>query len=132
MRKTVDEVYKDEFGKVVFWADRNEDFASKNTSGKIFLMDPLDYPALVFVMKKCDFLMTDSGGLQEEAPTFGKKILVLRKSTEARRTFSTSSKVAVPSCSRRVSPRMRPSRRISSRNGRSLLEILAEVGSRFI
>ena len=45
-------------------------------------MDPLDYPALVFVMKKCDFLMTDSGGLQEEAPTFGKKILVLRKSTE--------------------------------------------------
>lgn len=82
VRKTVDEVFKDEFGKRVFWADRNEDFTSRKDSGKIFLVDPLDYPALVFVMKKCDFLMTDSGGLQEEAPTFGKKILVLRKSTE--------------------------------------------------
>lgn len=82
VRKNVEDVYKDELGKSVFWAAQNEDFVSKSNCGKIFLVDPLDYPALVFVMKKCQFLMTDSGGLQEEAPTFGKKILVLRKSTE--------------------------------------------------
>ena len=33
-------------------------------------------------MKKCSFVMTDSGGIQEEAPTFKKEILVLRQSTE--------------------------------------------------
>ncbi len=82
VRKTVNEVFSSELGKKVFWADKDENVNSKRGSGNIFLVDPLDYPALVYVMKKCDFLMTDSGGLQEEAPTFGKKILVLRKSTE--------------------------------------------------
>lgn len=82
VRKSVEDIYKNELGKTVFWIEQNEDFISQNNSGKIFLVDPLDYPALVHVMKKCEFLMTDSGGLQEEAPTFGKKILVLRNSTE--------------------------------------------------
>lgn len=82
VRKSVESVYGNEFGKTVFWGYKNDDFVQHNKSGKIFLVDPLDYPALVHVMKKCQFLMTDSGGLQEEAPTFGKKILVLRTSTE--------------------------------------------------
>lgn len=82
VRSNVESVYRGELGKTVFWADQNDGFISKSAAGKIFLVDPLDYPALVYVMKKCEFLMTDSGGLQEEAPTFGKKILVLRKSTE--------------------------------------------------
>lgn len=82
VRKSVEDLYENEFGNAVFWVGRNEDYNRKQKSGKIFLLDPLDYPALVYVMKKCQFLLTDSGGLQEEAPSFGKKILVLRKSTE--------------------------------------------------
>ena len=78
----VENVYKDEMGRSVFWASRQDDYLTNEKSGKIFLTEPLDYPALIYIMQKCDFLLTDSGGLQEEAPTFGKKILVLRKSTE--------------------------------------------------
>ena len=33
-------------------------------------------------MKKCKFILTDSGGIQEEAPTFGKYVLVMRETTE--------------------------------------------------
>lgn len=82
VRKSVEEVYRDEMNKNVFWTEQVNDHMIENKNGKIFLTDPLDYPALVYVMKECHFLMTDSGGLQEEAPTFGKKILVLRNSTE--------------------------------------------------
>lgn len=48
----------------------------------IHLLDPLDYPNFVFLMKHCLFVVTDSGGLQEEAPSLGKPVLVLRKVTE--------------------------------------------------
>jgi UDP-N-acetylglucosamine 2-epimerase (non-hydrolysing) len=80
VRQSVDDIFKDEVGKSVFWTYQKTDI--KTEGGKIFLTDPLDYPALVHCMEKCEFLMTDSGGLQEEAPSFGKKILVLRASTE--------------------------------------------------
>lgn len=46
------------------------------------LMPPLDYAALVALMKRCSFVVTDSGGLQEEAPSLGKPVLVLRDVTE--------------------------------------------------
>ncbi len=49
---------------------------------QIFLTEPLDYPQLVGAMQRCDLLLTDSGGLQEEAPSLGKPVLVLRKTTE--------------------------------------------------
>lgn len=51
-------------------------------SSKIHLLEPLDYPALLFLMKKSYLILTDSGGLQEEAPTLGKPVLVLREKTE--------------------------------------------------
>lgn len=82
VRSLVENIYQSELGKSVLWAGRQDDYNKKEKSGKIFLTEPLDYPALVYAMKKCHFVLTDSGGLQEEAPTFGKKILVLRKSTE--------------------------------------------------
>lgn len=82
VRSLVENIYQSELGKSVLWAGRQDDYNKKAKSGKIFLTEPLDYPALVYAMKKCHFVLTDSGGLQEEAPTFGKKILVLRKSTE--------------------------------------------------
>lgn len=46
------------------------------------LIDPLDYMPLVHLMKRCHLVLTDSGGLQEEAPSLGKPVLVMRKTTE--------------------------------------------------
>ena len=49
---------------------------------RIFLTEPLDYAQLVGAMQRCYLLLTDSGGLQEEAPGLGKPVLVLRETTE--------------------------------------------------
>ena len=49
---------------------------------RIFLIEPLAYDELVSVLKYCKLVITDSGGLQEEAPTFGKPVLVVRDYTE--------------------------------------------------
>ncbi len=46
------------------------------------LHDPFDYRELVRRLARCRFVLTDSGGIQEEAPTFGKPVLVLRETTE--------------------------------------------------
>lgn len=46
------------------------------------LIDPLDYLPMVHLMKRAYLVLTDSGGLQEEAPTLGKPVLVLREVTE--------------------------------------------------
>jgi len=48
----------------------------------ILLIDPVDYRELVFLLKRCHFVVTDSGGIQEEAPSFGKPVLVTRDTTE--------------------------------------------------
>lgn len=48
----------------------------------VFLIPPLDYPALVFLMRNVKVILTDSGGIQEEAPSLGKPVLVMRKTTE--------------------------------------------------
>lgn len=48
----------------------------------ITLLDPLDYLPLVYLMKQSTLVLTDSGGLQEEAPGLGKPVLVLREVTE--------------------------------------------------
>jgi UDP-N-acetylglucosamine 2-epimerase (non-hydrolysing) len=46
------------------------------------LVEPLDYLALVRLMRRSRLILTDSGGIQEEAPTFHKPVLVLREKTE--------------------------------------------------
>jgi UDP-N-acetylglucosamine 2-epimerase len=48
----------------------------------IYLVDALDYPDLVWLLKHCYLVLTDSGGLQEEAPAFKKPVLVMREKTE--------------------------------------------------
>jgi len=48
----------------------------------IFLIAPLDYAHLVWMMDQCYFVITDSGGIQEEAPSLGKPVLVIRDVTE--------------------------------------------------
>jgi UDP-N-acetylglucosamine 2-epimerase (non-hydrolysing) len=52
------------------------------THPRVFLTEPLDYRRLVGAMRQCYLLLTDSGGLQEEAPGLGKPVLVLRDTTE--------------------------------------------------
>ena len=56
----------------------------RHLAGKpnIYLMDPVDYPNLIYLMEKCFFVLTDSGGIQEEAPALGKPVLVMRDVTE--------------------------------------------------
>jgi UDP-N-acetylglucosamine 2-epimerase (non-hydrolysing) len=48
----------------------------------IKLIDPLPYPAFVWLMNQCYLIITDSGGVQEEAPSLGKPVLVMRDNTE--------------------------------------------------
>jgi UDP-N-acetylglucosamine 2-epimerase (non-hydrolysing) len=48
----------------------------------VHLIGPLDYASFVYILKNCYFVLSDSGGVQEEAPAFNKPILVMREVTE--------------------------------------------------
>lgn len=48
----------------------------------VFLIDPLQYLPFVYLMEQSDLILTDSGGIQEEAPGLGKPVLVMRNTTE--------------------------------------------------
>lgn len=59
---------------------RNSELKTQNSN--IFFIEPLDYLPFVFLMGKSYLLLTDSGGIQEEAPGLGKPVLVMRDTTE--------------------------------------------------
>jgi UDP-N-acetylglucosamine 2-epimerase (non-hydrolysing) len=48
----------------------------------IHLISPLDYLPFVYLMNRAKLILTDSGGVQEEAPSLGKPVLVMRETTE--------------------------------------------------
>lgn len=50
--------------------------------GNIHLLEPLDYLPFVYLMERAYLILTDSGGIQEEAPSLGKPVLVMRDTTE--------------------------------------------------
>ncbi len=50
--------------------------------GNMFFIEPLEYLSFVHLMEKADIVLTDSGGIQEEAPGLGKPVLVMRDTTE--------------------------------------------------
>lgn len=50
--------------------------------GNMFFIEPLEYLSFVYLMEKSDIVLTDSGGIQEEAPGLGKPVLVMRDTTE--------------------------------------------------
>lgn len=52
------------------------------TSSNMFFIEPLEYLSFVFLMEKSAVILTDSGGIQEEAPGLGKPVLVMRDTTE--------------------------------------------------
>jgi UDP-N-acetylglucosamine 2-epimerase (non-hydrolysing) len=48
----------------------------------VHLVEPLDYEDFLYMLHRCELVLTDSGGVQEEAPSFGKPLLVMREATE--------------------------------------------------
>lgn len=69
-------------------------------SGKknIALLDPLPYVSFVKLMKECYFVLTDSGGIQEEAPALGKPVLVMRNETERPEAIEAGTSRLVGTC----------------------------------
>ncbi|MFV0270979.1 MAG: non-hydrolyzing UDP-N-acetylglucosamine 2-epimerase [Macellibacteroides fermentans] len=59
-----------------------EVFGEENVIPNMFFIEPLEYLPFVFLMEKSDIVLTDSGGIQEEAPGLGKPVLVMRDTTE--------------------------------------------------
>lgn len=72
---------------VVFPVHRNPNVlepirALLGNNPRIRLLPPLEYVPFVYLLSCCDFVLTDSGGIQEEAPALGKPVLVMRNTTE--------------------------------------------------
>ena len=61
---------------------RNIAYRVFNNNKKVHLVEPLDYEPFANLMSKSHLIVTDSGGLQEEAPSLGKPVLVIREETE--------------------------------------------------
>ncbi len=69
---------------------------------RIALREPLNYRTFVQLLDACDLVLTDSGGLQEEAPALGKPVLVLRNTTERREAIQAGTAQLVGTNPRRV------------------------------
>lgn len=57
-------------------------FDEENTKTNMFFIEPVNYLPFVYLLDRCTLVLTDSGGIQEEAPGLGKPVLVMRKTTE--------------------------------------------------
>ena len=64
----------------------------------VFLIPPLEYESFVYLLKHCYLVITDSGGIQEEAPSLGKPVLVLRNTTERPEAVTAGTVVLVGAC----------------------------------
>ncbi|WP_413585618.1 non-hydrolyzing UDP-N-acetylglucosamine 2-epimerase [Bdellovibrio sp. HCB274] len=67
------------FGNQAQWVDKGNFL---NPENKIWLCEPVDYVPFIYLMDRAHMIITDSGGVQEEAPSLGKPILVAREKTE--------------------------------------------------
>lgn len=56
--------------------------------GNMFFIEPLEYLSFIYLMEKATIVLTDSGGIQEEAPGLGKPVLVMRDTTERPKALS--------------------------------------------
>lgn len=70
---------------------------SISEQSNIKIVEPLGYADLVRLMEACEFVITDSGGLQEEAPALGKPVIILRNETERAEAVSLGAAVLVGS-----------------------------------
>ena len=56
--------------------------SSLKNANNVILIKPLPYEKFIYLMNKSKIILTDSGGIQEEAPSLGKPVLVMRETTE--------------------------------------------------
>lgn len=77
-------------------------FEKLNDYRNIFLVPPLDYEIFVFCMANCYFIISDSGGIQEEAAALGKPVLITRENTERPEALSTKGSVLVGSDAEKI------------------------------
>ena len=90
---------------------------------QIKLLKPLDYPYLVYLMKNAKLILTDSGGIQEEAPSFGCPTLVMRYETERQEGIDAGVSILVGAdydkiidCSEEVLSKSRADSRLKTQN----------------
>jgi UDP-N-acetylglucosamine 2-epimerase (non-hydrolysing) len=78
--------------------------AQKLLSGisRIHLLDPVDYPHLIYLISKSYFVLTDSGGIQEEAPSLGKPVLIMREATERTEGICAGTAILVGTSRRKI------------------------------
>jgi len=67
--------------------------ATLKKSPNLFLMPPLSYPYFIALMQKSELIISDSGGIQEEAPALGKPLLITRADTERQEGLSKNAKL---------------------------------------
>ncbi|MFZ0589436.1 MAG: UDP-N-acetylglucosamine 2-epimerase (non-hydrolyzing) [Bryobacteraceae bacterium] len=79
---------------------REQVYNSLQNAKNVFLLPPLEYPAFVHLMDKSTLILSDSGGVQEEAPALGKPVLVTRATTERMEAVDTGA-VRIVGTSRR-------------------------------
>lgn len=87
--QNVFEVIRDYHINVVFPAHPNPRVREMAEKIGIKIIEPLNYTDFLWYLKHCEFVMSDSGGIQEEVPSFNKPILILRKITERQEILST-------------------------------------------
>jgi UDP-N-acetylglucosamine 2-epimerase (non-hydrolysing) len=85
--KALKEIAKDNTVEIIYPVHLNPNVQKPvlkllSKCSNIHLIKPLDYPAFVWMMMQSYILITDSGGVQEEAPSLGKPVLVMRNTTE--------------------------------------------------
>ncbi len=93
-------VEKNKDVEVVFPVHMNPNIASMarellGRASRVHLIGPVDYGVMVHLMKRCHFIMSDSGGIQEEAPSLNKPVLILRDVTERPEVLSARAGILV-------------------------------------
>jgi UDP-N-acetylglucosamine 2-epimerase (non-hydrolysing) len=69
---------------------------------RIYLTEPLDYLPFIWLMERCHIVLTDSGGIQEEAPSLDKPVLVMRNKTERAEAVETGAVVLAGTSGERI------------------------------
>lgn len=82
------------FGKYAKWSDKGDNVQVGQS--KIWLCEPVDYVPFIYLMDRSHLIITDSGGVQEEAPSLGKPILVAREKTERPEAIAAGTSKLIP------------------------------------
>lgn len=90
VRQTAEKI----FGSKAKWIDKGE--PTNRGQSKIWLCEPVDYVPFVYLMNRSHFIITDSGGVQEEAPSLGKPVLVAREKTERPEAINAGTSKLIP------------------------------------